>query len=199
MRVGFGARQGQARAALIVAALLAGGCASDPNRAAAQRSANACTAAIYRADPQAAEEACTNTLALVRDAKLGARDEATALYDLALVKRRIGKLDEAEEGFKEALALEEKISGPISARTGRRLAELAATLAQADRWSEGFQYVDRLPEIGDLYTGSERKFVAGLLYAYADKAEEMSRQNAGALRAGADKLGFKAEEVRWHP
>jgi len=179
--------------------VVAGACASDPNRAAAQRSANACTAAIYRADPKAAEEACTTTLTIVRSAQLGARDEATAVYDLALVKRRIGKLDEAEAGFKEALALEEKISGPISARTGRRLAELAATLAQADRWSEGFQYVDRLPEIGDLYAGAERKFVAGLLYAYADKAEEMSRQNAATLRAGADKLGFKPEEVRWSP
>src|ERR1700741_2571706 len=165
-------------AALLSAAVLAGGCASDPNRTAAQSAANACTSAIYRADPHAAEEACTNTLNIVRNAQLGLRDEATALYDLALVKRRIGKLDEAEQGFKEALAIEEKVSGPISARTGRRLAELGGTLAQANRWSEGFQYVGRLPEICDQYTGAERKFVAGLLYAYADKAEELSMQNA---------------------
>jgi hypothetical protein len=187
------------RLVLLSSVLFLGACASDPDRVAAQRSHDLCVDADRRADMKTAEEACANTLEIVRRAQMGGNDEATALYDLARIKRRLGKFDEAEEQLKATLALEEKLSGPTSERTGRRLAELAATLAQADRYSDGFPYIERLAPLGNLYAGNERRFVAALLYLYADKAQEAGTSDGSAWRAAADRLGYKPEQARWRP
>ena len=175
----------------LVGLVTLGGCASDPNETAREHSVGVCMSAERRGELAAAEAACSNALTIVRRANMGKGHEATALYDLARVKRRTGKLGEAEAAFKESLVLEEQLSGPRSERTGRRLAELAATLAQAERWNDGLPFAERLATIAGLYSGEERRVVAALLARYADKIKDTNAESAASLRTASDRLGFK--------
>jgi len=99
------------------------------------------------------------------------------------------KFDEAEGLFRQALSLEETLSGPASIKIGRRLAELAATLAARKKWEEGFACVERLTRFDADYASGERIFLTKLFQHYAKQARAMSRLDLSAtLEASAEAL-----------
>src|SRR4030095_14971948 len=89
-------------------ALLAAACANPINEATWHRYTAAGNAAKARGDLGTAEEAHRRALVNARIGNLGAEREALALHNLALVKRDLCKLDEAEESLRRAYELRDK-------------------------------------------------------------------------------------------
>ncbi len=117
---------------------------------------------------------------------LGPQLKSDRMYDLGRIKRRLSNFSEAEQLMKASLSLEESLSGPSTAKAGRRLAELCADLAGQDKWAEGLQYAERLLPLADFYSGGERSFVGELFRLYAPHARAAgNRQLAAAFEARA--------------
>jgi hypothetical protein len=80
-----------------------------------------------------AEEACYRSIKNVDWGNLGPELKSQRLYNLARIKRQVGKFGEAEVILKESLAVEESVSGKDSLKTARRLVELSVNLAAQEK------------------------------------------------------------------
>jgi tetratricopeptide (TPR) repeat protein len=167
------------RLALALACLLAG-CYNPVNEVTAGRYERMCSEAERDGRLGDAEEACRRAVINVRTGHVGPAAESQALYNLGRIKRRVGKFDEAEQALKESLKVQEAISPPDQARTGRRLAELAAVYGQTSRYKEGWPYVERLMPIGTSYSGQERAMVKLVFQAYAQEYRKLGMQGEAA-------------------
>ena len=106
------------------------------------------------------------------------------LYNLARIKRKLGKFAEARTLYRRSLDIEEGVSGPTSTWVGRRLIEAAIVEGQMGRWTEGAVLLERaLPIAARLPTGDRTttarvtgEFI-GVLRARGDsqQAERLSR------------------------
>ena len=163
------------RLVLAFACLLAG-CYNPVNHATANRYDQMCREAEADGRLGAAEETCRRALINVRVGHLGSAAESQALYNLGRIKRRIGKLGEAEELMNESLKVQETVSPPDSSRTGRRLAELAAVYGQTSRYKEGWPFVQRLMPISSNYSGQERAFAKLIFQVYAQEYRKLGMQ-----------------------
>ena len=81
--------------------------------------------AADRGDFITAEENYTRAAEIAKADNLGPKLESESLYNLGRIKKKLGKLNEGEEVLKKSLEIEEKLSGPSSLKTGRRMVELA--------------------------------------------------------------------------
>jgi tetratricopeptide (TPR) repeat protein len=170
------------RAALAFAFLLTG-CYNPVNHTTANRYEQMCREAEADGRLGAAEEACRRAVINVRVGHVGPAAESQALYNLGRIQRRLGKLDEAEQALKESLKIEDTVSPPDPARTGRRLAEIAAIHGQTARFKEAWPYLERLIPIAPVYAGQERTFVKRILDHYAQKYRELGMQREAAMLA----------------
>lgn len=165
------------------------GCANPLNRATSDRYAAECDVAEENGDLRVAEELCYRAAVNVDWGNLGPELKSQRLYNLARIKRRMGKYVEATDLLKESLSLEEGLFGPKSLTVGRRLAELAANLAGLERWNEGIPLVERLLPIAERYSDGEKLFLAHLFRHYADEAAALGNPSASnAFRAKANVL-----------
>lgn len=165
---------------LVLWAALVAGCANPLNRVTSDRYTDECLAAERSDDLCLAEQLCYRALVNVDWGRLGPELKSERLYNLATIKRHLGKYDESEDLLKQALAIEETLFGPVSIKIGRRLAELSATLAQEKKWEEGMGYVERLMTFDADYTPSERAFLRALYGLYAKQARTMNRPDLAA-------------------
>lgn len=176
---------------LLLAALTVAiyGCANPLNRVTSDRYFAQCAAAERAGDLRYAEQLCYRSLVNVDWGNLGPELKSKRLYNLAQIKRRLSKFNEAEDLLRASLKLEEGISGPTSVPVGRRLAELSINLASLDRWAEGIPFVERILPIAESYSGGERSFLSILLRQYAERARAMGNSElATAFEAKANAL-----------
>jgi tetratricopeptide (TPR) repeat protein len=145
--------------ALLGVALLSAS-ANPLSRVTSDNYADACAQAIDHDQLAAAEQACYRALVNVDSGNLGPELKSQRLYNLGRVKRRLAKFEEAEALFKESLQIEEKLSSPSGPKVGRRLIELAVSLAAQDKWVEGAQYLERALPTADQFSGPERAYAA---------------------------------------
>jgi hypothetical protein len=176
--------------ALVLIATLAA-CANPVNRLTMEDYAAACSAAEQAGRMSAAEEACYRAWVNTQLGVLGPQETSTALYNLGRVQKRSLKLPQAEASLKKSLELEEGLSGPTSAKTGRRLAELSAVLLGQQRFVDGAPYMERLIPIASEYQGSERNFVAGLFFVYSEQLRGANPALATRLEQAGTSLGYK--------
>jgi tetratricopeptide (TPR) repeat protein len=134
---------------------------------------------------------CYRALVNVDWGNLGPELKSDRLYNFAKIKRKLEKYEEAVSLFQQSLEIEERISGKTSAKTGRRLAELALTYAEQKRYKEGFPFVQRLSPIAEQYTGSERVTVGFIHYHYSDWLRSNDQVDlANNFAEKAKSLGF---------
>lgn len=152
---------------LLFSLLLLGGCANPLNRATSDRYSDMCSSAERGGDLTTAEQACYRALVNVDMGNLGPELKSQRLYNLGRIKRRVAKYEEAEDLFKQSLAIEVKLSPPTDPKIGRRLVELSVSLAGQAKWSEGAKYVDRAAPLSSRFTGEERSYAALVFQEYA--------------------------------
>ena len=103
---------------------------------------------------------------------------ASSHHNLGAFYRRQERLPEALKYLNEALILEEKVSGPMSERTGRTLAELSAAYAMENNLFEGRPFAKRLEPLAGLYKANESLFVKQVLEFYKIDIEKYDREVA---------------------
>jgi hypothetical protein len=175
---------------LLAATGLLVSCANPLNRATSDRYARQCSDAYREGLLDVAEEACYRAAVNVNLGNLGPELKSERLYNLALIKRELKKLNEADELLTESLKVEDTLSGPSSEKIGRRLAELAAVKYQKAQYAEGFSLMERLAPMTGLYSGKDRMFLAALFQCYTIQAEQTQRAElAGRLKTVSSNLG----------
>jgi hypothetical protein len=171
----------------VVSAVMAG-CAAGPD---------ACSGADPRKGSAFAVEACTQVW---QASKPGTNDESRTLYNLGLAQKRNFDIAEAEATYLKALELEERLSGPYSLKSGRRLAELMGLWYLQGKEAGAEANLLRLMAIAPLLKGSEAKYVASIFLGYADvyrkKGNEAFARN---LEDHARNLGYTLADFPDHP
>ncbi len=150
----------------LLTALLVGGCANPINRVTSDNYSETCAVAESNGRLDVAEEACYRAMVNVDWGRLGLELKSQTLYNLARIKRRLSKFGEAEQLFKEALAIEEKLPTPSEQRISRRLVELSVSLAGQDKWSEGARFLERVLPLADKFSGRERAYAGEVFSQY---------------------------------
>lgn len=163
------------RVSFFLALLILYGCVNQINKTTPRDYAEECRKADMSGRLGLAEQACYRALADVDIGNLGDEVKSQRLYNLGRIKRKIGTFDEAENLFKESLAIEEKLSGHQSKNTGRRLTELSVCLAAQKKWEEGASYMEKLLPVADSFSGHERSFVAEAFQKYSDHFKETNQ------------------------
>jgi hypothetical protein len=118
------------------------------------------------------------------------------MYNLARIKRKLYKFDEAERLYKDSLIIEEKQTLQSSEKIGRRLAELAILYQQRGNMNNGVPYVQRLYPLADIFTGSEKKTVAAIFYFYSLELEKEAADESQKLAAKSAAMGFDPRELK---
>ncbi len=145
------------------------GCVSNPiNRATSDNYAETCAVAEEQGNLPVAEEACYRALVNTDWGNLGDDLKSEKLYNLARIKRRLSKFNEAESLLQQSLTIEEAKSPAPEIKIGRRLVELSVNLAAQDRWDEGSKSLERMISISDQYVGEEKKFIILVLNKYGE-------------------------------
>jgi hypothetical protein len=145
-------------------------CANPVNRVTSDNYAETCATAERDRRLDVAEQACYRALVNVDLGNLGPELKSQRLYNLGRIKRQLSKFGEAEDLFKQSLAIEEKISPSTDPKIGRRLIELAVSLAGQSKWAEGAQYLEKAAPISSQYARAERSFAA---LAFAEYAKQL--------------------------
>ena len=171
------------------AILLAAGCANPLNQATSDRYAQECASAEQRGQLAVAEEACYRSVKNVDWGNLGPELKSQRLYNLARIKRQVGKFSEAEAILVESLAIEETLSGRASLKVARRLVELSVNLAAQEKWSEGTAFLERTIPISSGFSGQERSFTKTSYVEYAKKLRTLgNNDSASRFQAAAASL-----------
>jgi tetratricopeptide (TPR) repeat protein len=180
---------------LLSSAVFVVGCANPLHQATSIRYGDQCNEAQKTGRLDVAEQACYRALVNVDWGHLGDDQKSMRMYNLARVKRALGKFDEAEKLYIDSLGIEEKQPRPSSEKIGRRLAELAMVYGQKDEFQNGLPYVERLYQLADMYQGYEKKSVALVFYAYSQELQKkQTTELSKKLAAKAHEMGFDPKE-----
>ena len=169
------------------------GCANVLNQATSDRYSKECGQAERSGNLNAAEQACYRALVNVDWGNLGDEQKSEKMYNLALIKRKLRKLDEAEKLYNESIIIEENQPNPSQEKLGRRFAELAILYGQKNEIEKGIPYVEKLYSQSDIYSGQERYTISGIFYIYSVKLNEMGKENI------AKKFSTKALDMGFVP
>jgi len=168
------------RTLLLSIALLLSACANPLNRVTSDNYAETCAVAEQNGQLGVAEQACYRALVNVDMGNLGPELKSQRLYNLARIKKRLSKFVEAEELLKASIPIEQSLSGSTSLQMGRRLVELAASLAGQEKWQEGAEFLIRAAPIAPSYSGSERAYAKGIFGIFAAKLRAMGQPEVAA-------------------
>ncbi|MEJ1381529.1 MAG: tetratricopeptide repeat protein [Candidatus Sedimenticola sp. (ex Thyasira tokunagai)] len=140
-----------------------------------------------------AAEACYRAYVNVEWGNLGPEIRSEKLYNFGRVLRKAGRYDDAREALTRAIAEEEKLSGRNSQKSGRRIAELAATYIELNQQDQGLGLVDELIPIADGYSPGEKQFIAALLYYYRQHLGNLHPEKSAAYKAKMKDLGYSED------
>lgn len=163
-------------------------CANPLNQATSDNYADTCTRAEQQKRFDIAEEACYRAAVNNEWGNLGDDIKSERIYNLARIKRKVGKLDEAEKYFIETIRRENSITPLRDEQLGRRYAELCAVYYEQKNFPKAAPYLEKLLPIASRYSGSERQFVAHLFHFYAIELGDMPL--AKNLKAASVELGY---------
>jgi tetratricopeptide (TPR) repeat protein len=161
---------------ILLFSLLIPGCANPINRATSDNYAEICQIAVSRGQLNDAEQACYRALVNVDWGNLGQELKSQRLYNLALIKRRLGKFQEAEDLLNQSLAIEVKLLPLSTVRIGRREVELSVNLAAQGKWTEGSRLLERVLPIAKQFEGQDRTWTSEVLRKYADQLRKTTNQ-----------------------
>lgn len=164
------------------------GCANPLNQVTSDNYADTCSQAENAGRWDVAEEACYRAFVNVEWGNLGDELKSERLYNLARIKRRVGKLNEAEKYFIKTIEIEESLSPKREVRIGRRLAELSAIYYEQKKYEQASPYLEKLLPLSNLYSGKEKRFLANLYHYYA--IELNGYEIAEKLQLASVELGF---------
>ena len=174
------------RVAIILIALIqVGGCANPLNQATSDRYAELCAAAERNGQLAAAEEACYRAVKNVDWGNLGAELKSQRLYNLARIKRQLGKFAEAEALLTESLRLEEALSSRDPLRIARRRIELSVNLAGQDRWAEGADDLVKVIPVAAQFQAQERAYVKLTYMEFEKRLSALGKASLAAQFAAA--------------
>ena len=174
----------------LIGVTLLTGCANPLNRVSSDNYAETCRDAERNGRLQVAEEACYRALVNVDMGNLGSELKSERLYNLGRIKRQLAKFTEAEQLFKESLAIQENLPNPSDIKISRRLIELSVSLAAQDKWTEGAKYVERALPTLEKFTGQERSYAIETLTRYS-KNLKGSKEAALAMQLEAKANALK--------
>jgi tetratricopeptide (TPR) repeat protein len=164
------------------------GCANPINKVTSENYAKDCADAESAGRLDVAEEACYRAVVNVEWGNLGDELKSERLYNLARIKRRLGKLDEAEKYFVETIQIENGITPKRNEQLGRRLAELSAVYYEQKQFSKASPYLEQILPLAHLYSGKEKQFIAGLFHFYSIELGNTTLSKE--LKASSIELGF---------
>jgi tetratricopeptide (TPR) repeat protein len=176
------------RTLFLFAFVLLSGCANPLNRATSDGYLEECSLAERRGRLAVAEEACSRALTNVDWGNLGPELKSQRLYNLARIKRQLGKFSESEALLKQSIALEEGSLGMDSLKVARRLVELSVSLAGQEKWAEGAEYLVRVIPVANGFSGQERAFTKTAYVEYGKKLRALGL----ADRAGQFEVAARA-------
>ena len=164
------------------------GCANPINRVTSDDYAQTCALAERNNRLEVAEEACYRALVNVDLGNLGDELKSQRLYNLGRIKRQLAKFAEAEQLFKSSLSIEEKLSPPLSPKVGRRLVELAVSLAGQGKWVEGAQYLERALPMAEQFSGPERAYLTQVINEFSGR---LSKTEVERFAKAVEQLGVQ--------
>ncbi|MCK5479741.1 MAG: hypothetical protein KAJ06_01295, partial [Gammaproteobacteria bacterium] len=167
---------------------LASACESEGRRSATY--AEKCKDAERKGALEAAEQLCQSAWFDVDSSRLPPEIQSERLYDLGRIKRQLSKFAEAEPLIREALVVEETVSGRNSPVYGRLLVELSLDLAGQAKWVEGAAFLEPVLQIADRLPEQERLSAASVLKNYASRL-----RNTGQAEL-AGRFELKATELK---
>ena len=175
-------------ALIFIVSLLLSSCANPLNQATANRYSNQCSEAEQAGRLDIAEETCYRALVNVDWGNLGKEEKSKHLYNLARIKARLGKLNEAEALHLESIDIEKELSSTVSEKLGRRYVELSAVylimtkLADGrieddrldpslgkDKLDEGVKLLTEMKSIAGNYRGKEHEAVVNIYEIYSEE------------------------------
>ncbi|GFE62886.1 tetratricopeptide repeat protein [Geobacter sp. AOG2] len=162
---------------ILLFTLLIAGCANPINRATSDNYAEICHIAMSEGQLDDAEQACYRALVNVDWGDLGQELKSQRLYNLALIKRRLAKFQEAEDLLNQSLTIEERFSQPSSLRIGRREVELSVNLAAQGKWTDGSRLLERVLPIAKQFEGQDRTWTSEVLRQYADQLRKTNQHD----------------------
>jgi tetratricopeptide (TPR) repeat protein len=170
--------------AIVITALLVGGCANPLNRVTYDRYWKQGGEAERAGQLGVAEQAYYRALMNVDMGNLEPLLKSQALYNLGRVKRRVGKYTEAEDLLKQSLALHEKLLSPEDLDTDRCRIELSVALAAQGKWDDGARYLEAVLPHASRFSGSEREFMLEVLRTSQSSYEKPGRKNGPGIFNG---------------
>lgn len=177
--------------AFLVAVSFIAGCATNIQQAYWNANTSVASQAEEKGDLRRAETEFLIALNRARS-HLGSMEVSSSLFNLGHFYLRHGPVPTAIEYFSESLVVEEKVSGPESNRTARRLAGLADAYWRERNFKEGRPVAQRLSPLASTFSGSDRAYIDQLLEVYRDKPDEWARDLA-RLQPLAEKGDAKAQ------
>lgn len=174
---------------VLLAALL-GGCTSQLTRMEAD--ARTCEKAVSIGALDIAEETCQGALGEEDKDILAPAVRSQRLYNLARIKRQLGKYSEAGELLGESITMEETLSGPDSPAVTRRLVEMSLVLGGQGQWQQGAQVLERVVPLAHQLTDKERASLGNIIRHYAahlennGQAAQAARLEAAVVQLNAD-------------
>lgn len=121
------------------------------------------------------------------------QDVADALYSLGQFYRHATRNSDAIPFLHESLAIQQRLSGAVDVRTGRRLAELAAAYIVNRELNEARPLIERLRSIAPKYSGKEKSFVESLIEEMdkISKATEVFKEISTAAETGDKRARYQ--------
>jgi hypothetical protein len=168
--------------------LLASACENEGHRSAVY--AEKCKEAEQKGFIETAEQLCESAWIDVDSSRLSPAIRSQRLYDLGRIKRQRGKFAEAEPLIREALAIEETVSGHTGPAYGRLLIELSLVLAGQAKWIEGATFLEPVVQIADRLPERERLAAANALKHYASRLRDTDQAEL------ASRFELKAAELK---
>jgi len=172
---------------VVLLALLGSACESESRRSAVY--AEKCKEAEQKGFLEGAEQLCESAWVDVDNDRLAPAIQSERLYDLGRIKRQLGKFAEAEPLVRQALAIEESVSGKTSPAYGLRLTELSLILAGQGKWEEGADYLEEVLVIVNQFPEQQRRAAANVLNHFGKRLQNThQKQLAKRFRAKAAEL-----------
>ena len=173
---------------VVIVALLGSACESQSQRSA--EDAEKCREAERKGFPETAEPLCESAWFDVDSSRLAPAIQSERLHNLGRIKRKLGKFAEADPLLRQALAIEESVSGSTSPACGVRRVELALVLAGQEKWTEGAAVLEPVLGIADGLPEREQRAAANVFRQYARQLQDSDHAELG------ERFGRKTAELR---
>jgi tetratricopeptide (TPR) repeat protein len=173
---------------VVLLVFLVSGCESQSQISA--NHAKRCEIAEQKGLIDVAEVACESAWYDVESDSLAPEIQSERLYNLARIKRQLNHYVEADKLIRQALTIEETVSGTNSPAYGQRLVELSLSLAGQGKLTEGAKALEHVLDIVDRFSAKEQFSTANIFIHYASRLRNTDQTQL------ASRFELKAAELK---